>query len=64
MTPLMLIDNQQLPGRRHLPVWTDPLMTSMICELCGMPIRPDMTIRELFSPCSGGTERPALLPRL
>lgn len=54
MTPLMLIDDGQFPGVRHRLVWDDPTMSKLHCEACGKPIPPEMTMRELFEPCSAG----------
>jgi predicted nucleic acid-binding Zn ribbon protein len=55
LTPLILIDtDHQFPGTRHRLVWDSPLMEHLYCELCGKPIPPEMTMAELFAPCSGG----------
>jgi hypothetical protein len=55
MTPLILTnDRGQFNYQLHRPVWDSPTMEKMHCELCGMPILPEMEFRELFAPCSSG----------
>lgn len=45
------------PWGTHSLVWDDSRCAGMHCELCGLKILPEMTMREVTGPCSG---RPAL----
>lgn len=53
VTPLILVANKdQFAWPLHRPVWDSPAMEGMHCENCGKRIVPEMTMRELFGPCS------------
>ncbi|MDE1822133.1 MAG: hypothetical protein KGI98_14935 [Euryarchaeota archaeon] len=45
-----------MPWPVHQPQWMDATQTEMRCSRCGVVIRPEMTMRELFGPCSAKTE--------
>lgn len=50
MTPLIIVGT--FPWPNHRLVWDDPRMERMHCEMCGLSIPPEMTMRELTGPCS------------
>ncbi len=53
VAPLVLVaDKDQFPWTLHRPIWDSPKMEGMHCENCGKRIAPEMTMRELFGPCS------------
>jgi hypothetical protein len=60
LSPLKILGN--FPWATHHPVWRDERMAEMFCERCGLVIRPEMTMRELVGPCSGGASPEAVLP--
>lgn len=54
MTPLRL--QSKMPWPTHEPAWINRDQSGMLCNRCGLPIRPEMTMRELFGPCSARVE--------